>query len=316
MNVLSLNCGDLGGLSYNLCHAISKHTSHQALHCVTSRPFTLKPVMWHVTKAMKTRPQWYNAKIKQLVKNADVLHFNEFWRLIRAYRIKPSECKKKKVIFHAHGGVYRRRHKALNYRFKRFFPQVKFIMGTPDLLAFAPKGATWFPSIVPIQEYRAKYAIQHNKIPIIYYSPSQSSSVRMKRVIDDVAKSLQKEKLRFKVQKTTLTKHRVNMRRKSKADIYYDEIKPSPFYGVNAIEAGAFEMAVICNMNEFARKYMRKRRSCPFMLTATQKQLKQALRRLIKNKDFRLKKGKACYEYVKKMHSEKVCVNRFLALVQ
>ncbi|GAH58075.1 unnamed protein product [marine sediment metagenome] len=107
------------------------------------------------------------------------------------------------------------------------------------------------------------------------------------------------------------------MTRKAKADIYYDEILPSPFYGVNAIEAGAFKMAVICNMNKYARKYMQERKlRCPFIVCATEPELKRQLKRLVLNKQFRKERGEASFQYVKKVHTPKVCVNRFLKLIK
>jgi glycosyltransferase involved in cell wall biosynthesis len=310
MNIVSLNSSDLGGLSYNLCHAINLHTTHKATNCVMSRPFTRKPIMVH---ARKTKV----LVMKRLIDNADVIHFNEFYRLVKDYKINPKQCRDKKIIFHAHGTRFRRFSRGIIRPYRRAFPQMKVIVGTPDLLTLAPKSATWFPSVVPVNRYRKKYNIQRNSPPLVYYSPTGSSTKVMRKVIRRTQDQLRRKGVNFRIQVTTDTLHTKNLAKKSKADIYYDEIAPSPFYGINAIEAAGFELAVICNMTDFAKQYMiDKEYKCPFIVTGTEKGLKRALTKLVKNRAYRQKLGKAGYEYVNKMHTEKICVKRFLKLVE
>lgn len=313
MNILSLNISDLGGLSYNLCQAINELTSHHAVNLVAIRPFTKKPVMIHYGRKMNLE---LRRKLRRWVANADVLHINEKWSCVARYGVRPQECRGKKVIYHAHGSIFRRRSGWLLRKFRGAFPQLKIITSTPDLLAYAPK-ASWFPSIVPIGKYRRDYRIQRNTPPIVYYSPSGSSTEEMKRVIGRVLRELRRERLRVNLKMTTGVTHKSNMTRKAKADIYYDEIAPSPFYGVNAIEAAVFEMAVICNMNAYARRYMRQHGyQCPFLRARSKADLKRVLRKLVNNSAYRQKSGKASYKYAVKFHARPKCIKRFLALVK
>jgi len=252
-----------------------------------------------------------------------VLHFNERWVNVSRYGIDPKRCKGKKIIYHAHGSIFRRSSRKILRLYRRAFPQMKIITSTPNLIPVAGRkaGATWFPSVVPILKYRKTYKIMQSRPPIVYYSPSQSSTKARKRVIRSVSRELRRGGVKFKLQITTGTSHTKNMRRKARADIYYDEIAPSPFYGVNAIEAGVLEKAVICNMNPYARRYMKKLSeqegiNCPFTVVAKRKPLKQALRKLVKNEKYRVEQGKLGLWYVRKMHGEQIAVRRFMELVE
>lgn len=316
MNILSLNISDLGGLSYNLCQAINRHTDHQARSIVEMRSFTKKPIMHKLSNSRKFRKE-----LSGWVNEADVLHFNERWLNVSKYGIKPKLCGDKKIIYHAHGSIFRRSSRKILRLYRRAFPQMKIITSTPDLLKFAGEGATWFPSVVPILNYRKNYRRKRNSPPIVYYSPSQSSTKSMKSVIHSVSRELRSEGIKFKLQVTTGTLHTKNMARKARADIYYDEIAPSPFYGVNAIEAGVLEKAVICNMTPYARRYMKKLYEqegvkCPFIVVAKREPLKRVLRKLVRNKKYRVNRGKAGLRYVRAMHGEEKAVERFMELVE
>lgn len=319
MNILSLNISDLGGLSYNLCEAINKLTSHYAINVVNTRTFTLKPVMANLKRQIFLgKKEEFKRNVRRWVKNADVIHINEKRGCVASYGLTAENCKDKKIIYHVHGSVFRRHSTSLLYDYTKLFPHLQIITSTPDLLAYIPKRkATWFPSIVPIEKYRRIYKIKRNDLPVIYYSPTGSSTRVMKAVIRRVTKQLKREGLKVGLNVTTKTLHSTNMKRKSKADIYYDEITPSPFYGVNAIEAGVFEMSVICHMNDYARQYMKDREiKCPFLLADTEAKLKQLLKKLIIDKAYRNRRGRANYRYVLKNHSPDVCLKRFFKLVE
>jgi len=263
----------------------------------------------------------FSEQLHQWIREADVLHLNEKWNIVSMYKIDPEICKDKKVIFHAHGSVFRQGSRVLLALFRKAFPQMKVITSTVNLLEYAGGVATWFPSLVPVAEYRRRYRRKRNNPPIVYYSPTGSSIAARRNMIRDVSKELENEGIKFKLQITRNTLHSENMRRKASADIYYDEILPSPFYGVNAIEAGALEKAVICNMTPYAQRYMKRLYEeegikCPFRVAATRESLKQVLRRLVVYREYQIELGEAGLEYVRKIHDEKVCVERFMELVE
>lgn len=318
MNILSLSIADLGGLSYNLCHAINKHTDHQARSILINRTFTKKPFM-----VRRQDSKEYLKRQRRWVNNADVLHFNERWLNVAKYQVDPKRCKGKKVIYHAHGSIFRRSSKNILKLYRGAFPQMKIITSTPDLIFNAGEGsgATWFPSVVPILDYRKKYKRKRNKPPIIYYSPSQSSTKARKRVIHKVSKELWAKGIKFKLQVTQNTVHTKNMAMKARADIYFDEIAPARFYGVNAIEAGVLEKAVIYNLSPYTRKYMNNLSeqegiNCPFVAVTKRNPLKSVLRKLVTNEKYRVEKGESGLKYVRKMHGEQIAVKRFMEIVE
>lgn len=316
MNILSLNISDLGGLSYNLCQAINRHTDHQARSIIEMRTFTKKPFM-----VRRSGSEKFGKQLRRWVDNADVLHFNERWLNVPKYGIKPKQCEDKKIIYHAHGSIFRRSSKGILRLYRGAFPQMKIITSTPDLLMFAGEGATWFPSVVPILDYRKKYGIRQNKIPIVYYSPSHSSSKARKSVISKTSKELWAKGLKFKLQITQNTLHTKNMAMKARADIYFDEITKLGFYGVNAIEAGVLEKAVIYNLSPYTRKYMNNLSeqegiNCPFIAVTKRNTLKKVLRKLVTNKKYRVNRGIAGLKYVREMHGEQIAVKRFMELLE
>jgi len=252
-------------------------------------------------------------EVSKLIKNADVLHFNEYQKLLSMYRVNPEECRDKKVIFHAHGSRFRRGPKATMNFYKDKFPQMKLITSTADLTQ-GIEHSSWFPSVIPVEEYREKYKMQRNDPPVIYYSPTRPRGLP---VLMRVRTTLLNEGLEFETKVVRGQLHRVNMEQKSKADIYYDELYL--FYGVNALEAAVFELSVVYGWSKFVKDYMISNEiNCPFAAIdmKDKRGLTDELRRMITDKEYRQRLGKEGYEYVKSMHSPKVCAERFLSLME
>ncbi len=308
MNIVSLCYSDFGGLSYVLCKAIRQHTDHHAINIATKRQYTRKPIM--LINKPKNKPQ-----IRRLIRNADVLHLNESMLIPKIFKLDSFNHKDKKIILHAHGTFFRRDPDKIKQFFRSKFPQMKIIVSTPDLLAQGQ--GTWFPSITPIEELNKKYKTRRNNPPIIYYSPTKNPKVWGLKKLQDATKPLKREGLDFHILVRSKITHRLNMELKSKADIYYDELKI--FYGINALEAAAFALAVIHGISPYCRRYMRNNRiNSPFNSVASGnvKGLTDTLRTLIKDRKHRTKTGTDALKYVKKLHSPKACVKRFLALVE
>jgi len=310
MNIVSLNSYDLGGLSYNLCDAINKLTSHYAVQISVGRVYTDKPVMF-------IRDELENAKIRSLIKNADVLHFNQYTHLIERYNINSAECRNKKILYHGHGGAFRRDPGKIKRFYRRLFPKVKIMASTPDLLKQGE--GEWFPSIMPIVEQRRTYKMRRNDVPIVYYSPTKPPEHWNwdLNTLEAVANELRGEGLELHVHFRRKITHGLNLELKSKADIYFDELKI--FYGINALEAAVFEMNVIHGLSPFCRDYMKNNKvKCPFTSVPSGNRgiFKNELRKLISDKKYRIRVGKKAFKYVSKMHNPRTCVRRFLALVE
>lgn len=322
MNILSLNKFDLGGLSFQLCAAINKLTSHYAVSVHTLRVYTKKPVM----VMLKTEPTHNGVRLvdadekrlRRLVKNADLLHFNEYNDLPEIFGIKPGDCREKKIIFHGHGGVFRKFHVRIERSYRERFPQMKVITSTPDLLEGRESEATWFPSIVPIEQWRRQYRKQRNNPPIIYYSPTKEPRRWMWdwETLCKVTTALRAEGFKVEIQRERRITHQQNLALKAKADIYFDELKIG--YGINAIEAAAFELCVIHGESGYWKEYMRLNNiQCPFIgvTSHSEEELKIALRRLLVDQKYRETLGRKSYQYVKATHSPQVCVDRYLELI-
>ena len=310
MNIVSLNEYDLGGLSYVLCDAINRLTPHYAVNVSVGRVYTNKPVML-------VRDEVGMKKIRRLIRNADVLHFNQYPRLIERFNINPGECQGKKTLYHGHGGEFRKNPDKIKQFYRSRFPKIKFIVSTPDLLEQGE--GTWFPSIMQVSKLRRSYKIRRNDVPVVYYSPTKQplhwkwDSNTLKSVADE----LRRDGLKLHIHLRRKITHGLNLELKSKADIYFDELKI--FYGINALEAAVFGMAVIHGLSPYCRDYIkRKNLKKPFtsVPSGNRRIFKEKLRMLISDKEHRDKVGDAAFKYVKRMHNPSVCVKRFLALVE
>lgn len=308
MNVVSLCYNDFGGLSYILCKAINSLTDHHAVNIARNRQYTQKPVM--LVKSPDTKKE-----IRRLIRNADVLHINESVLIPGELWVDPVNCRDKKVILHAHGTPFRVEPDKIKQFFRSRFPQMKIIVSTPDLLAQGE--GTWFPSITPIEELNERYKTRRNNPPVIYYSPTKLEEYWDLKNLNKATNQLRREGLKFHVHVRSDITHRLNMELKSKADIYFDELKI--FYGINALEAAAFGLVVIHGISPYCRAYMRKRKmrsSFKAVRMGDAKGLTDVLRRLVKERKHRVRAGRAAFRYVKRVHSPEVCVKRFLALVE
>ncbi len=319
MNIVSLNKYDMGGMSYHLCRYINKLTDHHAVNIITAQSFTKKPFMM-----MKNDENL--GEIKRLIRNADVLHFNEAY-VWTPYDFTPEMCHGKTIIYHSHGDTFRNYHAKIKALYRNWNPNVKFITSTPDLLIYVKEGS-WFPSISPLKEWRKQYKIKRNDPPIIYYSPSKSSVNRPWHwnVLNEVVQELDKEGYACQIKRVHSVLHEENMSQKAQADIYYDELQG--FYGINALEAAAFELAVICGLMPFCRDYFRKQKiNCGFNVVnvdffdkpPTMRErnlLKNQLLKLLKDKQYRAQSGKQALDYLERTHSPEVCVKRFMSLVE
>jgi len=126
-------------------------------------------------------------------------------------------------------------------------------VSTPDLLSFVPE-ASWFPSIVPVEKYHKEYGHPRENAPLIIYNSAtkpRKSAPLLKKLVGD----LETRGVGLEIQQVR-TSHKNNLNRKSRADIYFDGLRI--FYGVNAIEAGAFEMPVVCGISQRCKEHLDK----------------------------------------------------------
>ncbi len=307
VNIVSLSHQDLGGLSYNLCDAINKHTGHQATQFVMQSTWLRYPTMLAGKKGVK--------ETVGLIKQADVIHINEFISLFKTFNLTPENCKDKVIVFHAHGSRFRRDAGGILRWMRDNFPRAKLLASTPDMLQkFIPTGS-WFPSIIPVEDYHKEYKIQGNDVPVVYNSATKPRKSRPS--LKKVENALIHAGCKFSIHTPEKSRHSLNLDKKSQADIYFDGLRI--FYGINAIEAGAFEMPVICGMNKFAENLLEEMGiKCKFKFFNLDDiaSCNEEVKDLVSSKEYRVKVGRECYEYTKLMHSPEVCIPRFMELIE
>ena len=169
VNILSVNFQDLAGLSYNLCTAINTLTDHHAVNVVLSSTWLRYPMMVAGKKEAALQ-------VPKLLSDADVVHINEFPNLLSSMGCKLEGCEGKQIIYHVHGSRFRRKHTDYLRYMNAHFPDAIMLVSTPDMLSFIPE-ASWFPSIVPVEEYHDEYESQVNTPPIIYNSATKPVKV-------------------------------------------------------------------------------------------------------------------------------------------
>jgi len=307
MNIVSLNGEDLGGLSYNLCSAINELTEHHAINMVASNTWLSYPAM----------VQGKGQIIKQLrasMGDADVIHLNESPALLAYFGIDPKTCQDKTIIYHVHGNRFRRNRDNYLQYLKTRFPEAQILVSTPDLLSLVPE-ASWFPSVVPVEKYHREYTLGENTPPIIYNSATKprKSVPLMRRVV----RNLKAQGVELEMQAITKVPHQTNLSLKSKADIYFDGLRV--FYGVNAIEAAAFEMPVVCGVYRECKEHLDSLGvGCGFKAfnKAEHEEIQAEVKRLVLDKAHRKKVGKDCFEYASKIHSSEAGVKRFMEIIE
>ncbi|MCK5614670.1 hypothetical protein KAR91_73070 [Candidatus Pacearchaeota archaeon] len=300
-----MNYEDLAGLSYNLCTAINELTDHHAVSIGLISNWIRYPYMINGKKAVAEA-------LPQLLRDADVLHINERPRLLRTMGAKPEEWRGKKVIYHFHGSRFKRYYPQTIESVRSDFPDVVYVVSTPDLLRICPE-ATWFPPVISIERYRQEHGIQRNDPPVLYGAHTKPN--RHQPILKKVTEQLLEEGLEFEVRLVSRKTHSNNLRLKAQTDIYLDGIRS--FYGIDVLEASAFGIPSVTNMDQYSKEYMQKHEvNCPYMLASNPSELKEIIRQLVLDPSLREEKGGEDHEYVKRMHSPEVGVERFLEMIE
>jgi len=137
---------DCAGVSYNLCSALNKHTKIQCRHIVGKEhpfgyPFDIGEKNFNQTE------------FEQLVKDADILHFNHMDYFSHAFGIDWTKYLKKKiVVYHSHAGweegkEYHEFYK-WNLLYHRFDDADAVLVCSPANVNIF-KGAKWIPNVLP-----------------------------------------------------------------------------------------------------------------------------------------------------------------------
>lgn len=303
MNIVSLNVQDCAGLSYTLCEGINKYTNHHAVSITRYKNFYLD-YPFHIRAEQPTK------ETTRLIRNADVLHFNDTFDLPYVYKV--GDCHDKQVFLHVHGNVYRRIPQILDH-YRKLFPHVQLLLSTPNLYYVRNEGL-WFPSVIDVDELHSRHPPVQSSPVTVYYSPTCPNLPEGEQVFLKVCEELEKEDVDFARWMNTGVSHQTNLMCKSKCSIYFDELRY--FYGVNALEAAAFHMCVLHGLSKFSWTAMQLQgfMDSRFNIVNSKEELKNTLRLLLTDDRLRDATGWEAYDYVKEVHDASVCAERFMRL--
>lgn len=307
MKIVNLNDVDFSGNGYNLCHAISRLTKHEAVS-VRLRNNAFNYPTDIQTDIMNLE------QVQKIVYGCDVLLIREIWRLINLYQLNMTKLKKKKVIVSLGGVGFRNEGwRKENFSFFKKWANVKWMVTSADFIKDFPE-ATFVPCCIPMEEYRKKYNYEKKKPPLIIYSPSHLREST--KILQDVLERLADEGSSFDFDAFYGIENKECLKRKAPASIVFDRLEF--LYGVNSIEAACFESVVITYTSDETLVELEKRAEirCPFVIVEYKYQLYDALKSLLADPQGTKELGKKCYHYAKQLHDGRYSVKQFLELIE
>ena len=310
MNIVVLCKNDFAGNMNNLCTAINKHTDHNAI-VINSRPAGYKfPQMLSLTKQNLT-------EIQRKIYNADAVVFKESHLISSEFKIDLKRLNDKPKIF-LFGGRGFRREELRTETFKMYkpLPNLRWAVTTTTFLEKYPNW-TWIPRCVRFNEIRAKHNYEKLKPPLITTSPSRGSNENSNtlNMFDIVVEELNLKKLTFQSRKIFDINNDECLQLKAPASIFFDRV--GVIYGMNSLEAGAFESAVVTEVPEFARNKLEEYGfHCPFVNVTSVKEIINAVTELLMDEEYMKSKGRECLKYVEEAHSGRESAKRLIGLLE
>ena len=318
MKIAFLCAKDMAGVMYNLSEAINKHTRHEAFHVVGNLHRVYRfPYQYRMTAENR---QMLHEKIY----GADAVVFSEWMGLLEMLKLNRKAFRSKKVAVTYGGGGFRLRRARLNGMnyYGGINNNVKYVACSADFLKQAPD-LPWVPRVVRTQWLREQY--DHSKLepPLIAASPSFSTdsiNLQMGRVstnFNRITAKLKARRLSFQARLISSSKTGMSndecLKIKAHASAFFDRLYS--IYGVNSLEAAAFESAVITGTNQPALDVIKRHlgMACPFIIRHTWEGVEAAFVELLRNPALMKRKGLECYKYVEAL--EKYAANRMMKIL-
>lgn len=306
MNIVILCIWDFAGNMYSLCTAINKHTKHKATMIHLRNAGYTYPVMLK-------NPRAHLSQIRKLVYDADAVVFKEFGTIPKAFGIELEKLNKKPVVVLFGGEGFRKmRHRTVSLETYKHLPNLRWAVTTTTFLKEFPDWV-WIPRCVRFEEIREKYDYEKLTPPLITTSPSRGSN-RTHRTLTQfrrIVSSLKADGLDFQSLEIFDVNNDNCLRQKAPASIFFDRI--GTIYGVNSQEAGAFESAIITGTPQFALGKLEEFGfACPFINVTSIEEVVEACAELIKDEEYRKRKGLECSKYVERLHSGRESAKRLI----
>ena len=227
MKVLILsNWEDVGGVGIALKHALEKHTDWTARSVTRHQNYIEyeQDIFWPTG-------EFLNDELLTLFAEADVVHVMERWLAVSMF----PDWRDKPMVFHSHGTEFRvDSTDAIKRTTKEY--GVQHIVSTIDLTLLDPD-AEWLPNPCDLAHLAAMRSLTKRRKMRISHSPTN----RAIKSTDDFLASV--DGLDADVDLIEWTTYEDCLRRKAKADIFYDQLHIG--YALSGIEAMAMGIPVI-----------------------------------------------------------------------
>lgn len=320
MKIMFLNARDLAGVTYNFAKAINKYTKHEADQIATTRVSVMNNPAMHYFYTENQEEQ------RQLIYDSDAIVFHEWMGIPTTMKLDIGKLRNKTLAVTFGGAGFRKpkfRQNCMEY-YGKISDDVKYIIHSPDFSEVEPDWP-WVPRCVAVDEFREKYDYTKSEPPLVVTSPhpvSDGVNPRKGNVSDlfkEVVSQLNTNNLKFRAHCISSFEGGVDndtcLRLKAPASIFFDRIYE--VFGLNSIEAGAFESAVVTGTNQSALNKIRESTGikCPFLIVNNVIAVEQAFTKLINNPEYREWKGQECYKYVRAVHSGKLSAERLVEIL-
>lgn len=318
MKIAFLCAKDMAGVMYNLCEAVNTYTKHEAVHIISSlHPKYRFPYQHKITSANR-------AEMHALIYGCDAVVFSEWMGIIDTMKLSRRTLRRKMIAVTYGGGGFRLRRAriaSVNY-YGNINKNVKFIACSADFLE--RENLPWVPRCVRTSWLRETYDYGKLDPPLITASPSKSSDELNRKMgaisinFNRMMARLKARKLGFQHRLISSSKSSMSnddcLRAKAPSSIFFDRLYS--IYGVNSLEAGAFESAVVTGSSPKALDVIKRKMGvvCPFIIVHSWGQAEKAFTELLVNHKYMRRKGRECHEYVEAVG--KYAANRLVKILE
>lgn len=286
---------------FNLATAINKYTKHEAISVNLSPHEYEYPVMMMFSED--------RSKAKELIYDADAIVFKEFHFIPEKMQLDMNRLKGKSLAVLLGGGGFRHEpYRKANFKFYGAIPDIKWMATSMDMLETRPDWI-WIPRSIRFDELREKYDYSKGKPPLVVSSPTSKYKTRYFFLL--IIKELSQRGIDFSPLVITGENNDTCLELKARGDVFFDRI--APIYGINSLEAGAFESAVVTGYSDFvADKLKESAFECPFIKISNVAEATEAIAELIGDDAYMKQKGLECCKHVSRLFSGKESANRLV----
>lgn len=305
----------MSGIPHTIQYAFNNYTNHEA-SLIKMRNTSFQYPEYPKTFLLE------RDKIEDIqddIRTSDLLVFKEHFKILflpKIFGIERSLLRKKRIVSILGRAQFMRGHiNRIMNRYIRVNNDVRFMATGID---YVGKDISWVPPCTTVDEHRKNYDYSNKLIPpLILTTPSRDTDLfcGVSRDFHNVVHRIKNwEQYRVQVIAFNISNAQC-LETKAKASIFFDRFHK--IYGVNSHEAGAFECGVITGCSRVVLNRLAEEGFyCPFLIANNVKTATKCLSDLLDDEGYRKDIGKACYRFVKQVHSGEESVKRILEAVE